>query len=197
MPPLLAFEHALLTAFTPHARHLRLLDRLNSLHRAELLRPVIADARPALKATQFVGLLRLAGQSIQILPKMHRSDLPPKDAARHASRNLLLLLSYAAGLLRQLTLGPHRAYQAFDEDLPVLKGKWRLADQLRRPDRAHLFAVTHDLLTADNPLKASFASSHLDATNSTLRRELMNSLEHRAPRLVSVNWAVSAKAENG
>lgn len=36
--------------------------------------------------------------------------------------------------------------------LPILKGKWQIATQLRRPEQKHLFTVTYDEFTVDNPL---------------------------------------------
>ena len=108
-----------------------------------------------------------------------------KTRAREATHNLLHLLAYAGKLpisesivapllrrdadwfeiltslfARHLTehwqLGAHRTYQAVDDELPVLKGKWRLTDQLRRPERKHIFAISYDEFTADNPLNRVF-----------------------------------------
>ena len=47
---------------------------------------------------------------------------------------------------------PRRYEQREDDDSPMLRGKWRLTEQARRPERPHLFAVTYDELTADAPL---------------------------------------------
>ncbi len=104
---------------------------------------------------------------------------------REATRNLLHLLSYArqlsireqelASLLQQKSnwfeiltrlfathlheewqRGAYRTYQTVDDILPVLKGRWRISDQLRRPQRKHLFSVTYDEFTADNALNRVF-----------------------------------------
>ena len=48
-----------------------------------------------LQAAQFVGVVRLGEQTIQILPKTHRSA-ERVESAREATANLLHLLAYAA-----------------------------------------------------------------------------------------------------
>jgi 5-methylcytosine-specific restriction enzyme subunit McrC len=113
------------------------------------------------------------------------SQLDDKARARQATQNLLYLLAYAgqipmheqalAGLLKRdldwfeiLTrlfvshlesewqAGAHRSYQTVDNELPLLKGRWRLAEQIRRPERRHVFDLTFDEFTADNPLNRTF-----------------------------------------
>lgn len=108
-----------------------------------------------------------------------------KFKAKEATANLLRMLNYAgelqvrehelASLLRQtddwfeiLTRlfathlrdewqrGAHRTYEAVDNELPVLKGKWRIADQLRTPERRATFCVTYDEFTPDNKLNRIF-----------------------------------------
>jgi 5-methylcytosine-specific restriction enzyme subunit McrC len=106
--------------------------------------------------------------------------------AREATANLLRMLAYAgrflirehqlAELLRQtddwfeiLTRlfavhlreewqrGAYRTYRIENEDdQAVLKGRWRIADQLRRPSRQHRFSVSYDEFTADNSLNRVF-----------------------------------------
>lgn len=105
----------------------------------------------------------------------------PEDPARQATSNLLHLLAYAGHvsireqeiapllqrnldwfeilthlfsthLMRLWQLGPYRHYQTFQEWLPLLKGKWRISRQLRRPDRKHKFDVVYDEFTADTQL---------------------------------------------
>ena len=108
-----------------------------------------------------------------------------RERAREATHNLLYLLAYAgqlplrehavASLLRhaddwfeiltrlfashlfeEWQRGAYRTYQAVEDESPVLKGKWRIGDQLRRPVRRHVFSVTYDEFTADNPLNRVF-----------------------------------------
>lgn len=64
----------------------------------------------------------------------------------------ILTRLFALHLLEEWQRAPVRHYQAVEDDLPVLRGKWRVRDQLRRPERMHLFAVTFDEFTTDNPL---------------------------------------------
>jgi 5-methylcytosine-specific restriction enzyme subunit McrC len=108
-----------------------------------------------------------------------------KQNAREATHNLLYMLAYAeqlqirehslAGLLRRdgdwfelLTRlfavhlqdewqrGAYRNYQTIEAESTILKGKWRIADQMRRPERKHIFAIAHDQFSADNPLNRVF-----------------------------------------
>jgi 5-methylcytosine-specific restriction enzyme subunit McrC len=105
--------------------------------------------------------------------------------AREATRNLLHLLQIAgnvpireqglASLLRRdmdwfeiLThlfathlreeweRGASQSYLLVEDDQPTLKGKWRIAEQVRRPGRDHLLAVAYDEFTADIPLNRVF-----------------------------------------
>lgn len=109
----------------------------------------------------------------------------PELLAREATTNLLYMLAYAgmvqirddevADLLsresdwfelltylfaRRLTTewqhGPVRRYQTVEDELPLLKGKWRLEAQFRGPDRAHRFTVAYDEFTVDIPLNRVF-----------------------------------------
>ena len=48
--------------------------------------------------------------------------------------------------------GALHAYRAVDQELGVLKGKWRIADQLRYPASLHQFHVTSDEFTADTEI---------------------------------------------
>jgi 5-methylcytosine-specific restriction enzyme subunit McrC len=56
---------------------------------------------------------------------------------------------FASHLLEEWQRGAYRNYQIVEEDLSVLKGKWRIADQLHHPLRQHIFAVAYDEFTAD------------------------------------------------
>src|SRR4029434_1566849 len=96
--------------------------------------------------------------------------------AKQATSNLLRMLAYAgevpirehqlAPLLRQTNdwfeiltrlfathlreewqRGAYRTYRTVEDDQPVLKGKWRITDQLRRPMRQHIFSVSYDEFT--------------------------------------------------
>src|SRR5205085_2240053 len=108
-----------------------------------------------------------------------------RERARAATSNLLQLLTYAGQLpVREHALAPllragadwfeiltrlfathlreewqrgaHKHYQMIEDELPILKGKWRIAEQLRRPLRQHVFAVAYDEFTADTALNRIF-----------------------------------------
>jgi len=68
----------------------------------------------------------------------------------------ILTRLFATHLGEEWQRGAHRNYQVIDEDLPLLKGKWRIADQLKRPMRRHMFSVSYDEFTADNQLNRVF-----------------------------------------
>lgn len=180
------FEHEI-KPFAWTERHLRALERIRQGVGADVLRPTVARGERALQATQFVGVLRLGGHTIQVLPKIYREHSASDDRAceREATHNLLHLLSYAghlriherhvASLMRRTSdwfeiltglfamsldeewqRGPIRNYQVVEADLPLLKGRWRLNEQLRQGERKHIFAVAYDEFTVDNPINQLF-----------------------------------------
>lgn len=179
------FEHERV-AFHWNDRDLAALERMRRAIGSEVLRATASGGRRVLQAAQHVGVVRLGGRTVQVLPKIHRAGAADREARqREATRNLLHMLSYAgrlpvsehalAPLLRQgddwfeiLTRlfathlseewqrGAHRHYQSVEDELPVLKGRWRVAEQLRRPERRHVFAVAYDEFTADNKLNRVF-----------------------------------------
>lgn len=182
MPAVLTvFEHeALRFDWTPG--DLNALERIQRAAATEILRPIVRHGKYYLQATQQVGLVRLGRQTIQILPKLFRSaDVAPDDQAHAATRALVYLLantsqlgiaesglaqllSYSGSWFEGLTAlftaqltdlwlrGPQRTYQAVEDELPVLKGRWRLAEQLRRPEQYQRLAVRFDEFTVDQPL---------------------------------------------
>jgi len=179
------FEHES-PPFAWTARDVAALEQLRTLAGGDVLRATVKNGASVLQAAQFVGVVRLGGRTIQILPKMFRpgagSDTDRAEHARQAARNLLHLLAYARNLpLREtpraplrdqatdwfeiLTRlfashlwdewrrGPLRGYVAFDHDRSsVLRGRWRVAEQIRRPWEKHVFAITADEFSADNRL---------------------------------------------
>jgi 5-methylcytosine-specific restriction enzyme subunit McrC len=157
------------------------LDRLNRNTGADVLRAGIVGQQRVVRASSFVGVIRLGHRTVQILPKAFRGDAAPVEQARQATGNLLIMLEaagklpvrehelvsllkhdvnwfelltrlFAAHLLEEWERGAFRTYQGRDDELPVLRGAWRVGDQLRRPERKHLLAVTYDEFSADNPL---------------------------------------------
>jgi 5-methylcytosine-specific restriction enzyme subunit McrC len=175
------FEYEVTDSLTD--KDIRVLNRLSPSSGVEILRPVIRQGKICFQARQFVGIVRLGHRTLQILPKMHWSE--ERDASTsEAGRNLLWMLDYvghlsiketdlaalqkaqdwfeiliyffATHLNRQWLKGTPRTYQAIDAVLPVLKGKWRIPAQMRRPEQKHRFAVTYDEFTTDNPLNQIF-----------------------------------------
>ena len=176
------FEHeAIAFDWTDH--DVRRLDHLNRTLGADILRPTLVGTVRHLQAQQHVGVVRLGAQTIQVLPKIYRSEAitTERDRALAAMRNLFHLLSYAIRapvresgiasqgrepsdwfelltrlfaqhLLDEWQRGAHREYQIIEETLPVLRGKWRISEQLRYPVSKHVFAIAHDEFMVDNPL---------------------------------------------
>ena len=217
MATLTLFEHET-RPFAWTERDLSALDKLNRAAGAEILRFDVRGREHVVRANEHVGVVRLGRDTIQVLPKIYPADGSDEKAhARAATRNLLHLLAYAGGLtvrehdlaallrreadwfeiLTQLFAknlraewqrGAHRSYQVVEAELPILKGKWRIAEQLRRPQSQHLFSVAFDEFTADNPLNRvlRFVTERLwhltrDATNRRLLGELRQWMEDDVP----------------
>lgn len=180
------FEHEVSSGFGWTDRDLIALDRMNRIHGTEILRPTIRSANRELQATQHVGVFRFRDRTIQVLPKIYRAETHDERLrVREATKNLLHLLEIAGDLpIREQGIAPllrrdmdwfeiltrlfathlreewqrgaTRGYQRIEDDLPTLKGKWRIAEQIRRPLRGHLLAVAFDEFTADIPLNRVF-----------------------------------------
>ena len=174
------FEYALSCGFDWTDQEQAAIADLGKVIGDQPLETVIHNGKRELKARQYVGVFRLGDRTVQVLPKMYRSnDL--EDQNQEAVRNLLYMLEYtnqlsvkqyslaalsqqdldwfeiltrlfAVNLLEEWQRGAFRNYQSVSDTLPVLKGKWNLIEQLRRPERKHLFSVTFDEFTADNQL---------------------------------------------
>ncbi len=130
------------------------------------------------RATSFVGIVQLPTATLQVLPKTYREEA---TAEREATANLLFLLSYTRKLeitepeIARLTeqrarlseilywIFAHRLWEAvrrevlrgyvtIEDRLDVLKGRWLVAAQARRPDgwRRDRFDVAFDEFTEDN-----------------------------------------------
>jgi 5-methylcytosine-specific restriction enzyme subunit McrC len=68
----------------------------------------------------------------------------------------ILTRLFATHLREEWQRGASRGYLLVEDDLPTLKGKWRITEQIRRPARDHQFAVAYDEFTADIPLNRVF-----------------------------------------
>ncbi|MCW3096238.1 MAG: mcrBC [Chthonomonadaceae bacterium] len=100
MQTLTIFEHDTTTDYTWTDKDVAALDRLRDQYGAEVLQPTFRKNVHALKATQFVGMLRIGHRIIHILPKMYRpsANLTETEKKREAAANLLSMLSYAGDL---------------------------------------------------------------------------------------------------
>ena len=184
------------------------LSQLSRTSGIEILKPVIRQGKTYFQARQFVGVFRLGHRTIQILPKIHRSG-DRQQSEQDATRNLLLMLDYAGHLgIREVNLaslksaqdwfevliylfalhlkrqwlkGAARTYEPIDAVLPVLKGKWRLSAQMHRPEQKHLFAVTYDEFTEDNPLNRIFryvVEKLWQLTRDSQNRQMLSELRY-------------------
>ncbi len=128
-------------------------------------------------AQQWVGVVRIPGLSLEILPKaaprhnllymlMTAGELPfrERDLAAQATENAplleVLVRLFAGRLFGELTLGRQHSYVQRRDNLPYIKGKLligrHLAQNLARPDRFH---VEYDEFCADTPLNRIFKAA--------------------------------------
>lgn len=181
METITLFEHDCTSGVDCGRAELQALDELQQRLGVEMLRIGVRRGRCELKASQHVGLLRVGRLTIQVLPKIYRDDPDPRRCVRRASRNLLALLEgagqvpvyqpgsaplwhrrqdwfelltnlFAVQLRQAWQRGPWRGYQAVEEEGTTLRGRWRLAEQMRRPGREHVLAMTYDQFTTDSPV---------------------------------------------
>lgn len=220
------FEHEAI-AFDWTDQDARCLDRLNRRLGADILRPTMAGAIRHLQAQQHIGVVRLGAQTIQVLPKIYRSEAiaTEQDRSLAAMQNLFHLLSYAIRvpvresgiaslaqqssnwlelltrlfaqhLLKEWLHGAHRQYQIIEETLPVLRGKWRISEQLKYFVSKHVFAVAHDEFMADNSLNRilRFVVERLWRLSRDGRnRRILSEIRHRMEQ-VTLLPSVTAEA---
>jgi len=134
-----------------------------------------------IKATSLVGVLQVAGLTIEILPKLYKHDESKKEEAasnllhmlqytRKLSRNLhetdqaqlrkksgnffeVLVFLFGIHLSKLLRIGLYRTYIHVDESAPFLKGTWRIAEQLSKTAViTDHFLVKYDEYTENNLL---------------------------------------------
>lgn len=205
------FEHEITNGFGWTDADLVALDRIHRQQGIEILRPIIRNAKREFQATQHVGVFRFRDRTIQVLPKICRAETQNEALrVREATKNLLHLLEIAGDLsIREQGIAPllrrdmdwfeiltrlfathlreewqrgaTRGYQRIEDDLPTLKGKWRIADQIRRPLRDHLLAVAFDEFTADIPLNRVFrfvVERLWNITKNSETRQILGELRH-------------------
>lgn len=161
------------------------LDALRGPHNERMFEIGWRDTR----AMSFVGVVQLPQITPQVLPKMYRHD----DAKeREATANLLFLLSYTRKLdvtepeisrlteqrapfseilfwvfAQRLWDAVHRevlrGYVTIEDRLDVLKGRWLVAAQSRKPSgwRRDRFDVAYDEFTEDTPPNRLFKATVL------------------------------------
>lgn len=175
MKPINAFEHEEIAPLSEGQK--TLLYRLHVSFGRKLFN---FDWR-TVRATSNVGVVQLGTRAIQVLPKMFRDGPDAEECQREATGNLLFLLSYTrklqvteteiATLVRQqaplseilywifarrlwdaVRREVLRGYVTIEDRLDVLKGRWLVAAQARRPDgwRRDRFDVAFDEFTEDN-----------------------------------------------
>lgn len=109
--------------------------------------PGLDEAACAREATQnLLYLLEQAGVvqvNVQALAPLLRRDGDWFE---------ILTRLFASHLTEEWQRGAVRRYEVQEDVLPVLRGKWLLTEQLRRPERKHLFPVAYDEFTPDNRL---------------------------------------------
>ena len=106
-------------------------------------------------------------------------DLASLETTPHDWLELLTRL-LAAGLHRQLQLGLERQYVGQEDDLPVIRGRWMIQQQLaRRPHVRHRFHVAYDEFREDTLLNQVFrhaAERLLLRTREPVTRELLTDI---------------------
>lgn len=90
------FEHET-KSFGWTDRDLAAVERLNAARGTDVLRLTAHKGARVIRAAQHVGIVGLAGRTIQILPKIYRAgdNAPENQRAREATANLLHMLAYA------------------------------------------------------------------------------------------------------
>ena len=133
--------------------------------------------RSGVRVGPFSGIVRAGDLVLEVLPKIEigaaddaeaqgvlvamlraAADLAVDDAGTAPlgvqRRHLLdvFVLDFCARVARLLRGGAIRTYQAFEDDLPTLRGRLRLAEQVRRTDADRSrFRCAFDELSPDNP----------------------------------------------
>lgn len=207
-------------------REIKLLSRFSKIHGIEILRPILRQGKTSFQARQYVGILRLGRRTLQILPKVYRSQ-DRELGEREAARNLLMMLDYAGhlgirethlaglnkskdwfevlihffalNLKRQWIKGPSRSYEPIDASLSVLKGKWRFSAQIRRPEQKHQFAVTYDEFTQDNLLNRVFryvVEGLLQLTRDHQNHQMLSELRYWMDGILLLPVVTSQMAQN-
>lgn len=135
-----------------HVGVVRLQNRtVQILPKVHQPRATDGDAARTREAT--ANLLRMLAYAGELQVREH--ELAPLMRQTDNWFEILTRL-FATHLREKWQRGAHRNYQTVEDDLPLLKGKWRIAAQLKQPLRRHIFSVSYDEFTADNQLNRIF-----------------------------------------
>jgi len=99
------------------------------------------------------NLLRMLAYAAELPVREH--ELAPLMRQTNNWFEILTRL-FATHLRKEWQRGAYRNYEVVEEVSPVLKGKWRINEQLKRLERRHVFSVAYDEFTADNELNQIF-----------------------------------------
>src|ERR1041384_6798875 len=135
-----------------HVGDIRLSNRtiqiLPKIYRTKESADEAARAREA--THNLLYLLAHAGQ----LPVREQAIAPLLKRGRDWFEILTRL--FASHLLEEWERGAYRTYHTVQDQLSVLKGKWLIGDQLKRPVNKHTFSVEYDEFSSDNKLNRIF-----------------------------------------
>ena len=185
-----------------------------------LTRTRTGNGQPILRAGQVVGVLRVPGASVEILPKI---DAQGDGAVRRALTRMLavawglpvadsepallatqredllevVVRLFADRLLEAVRRGlPHR-YRLRKDDLPLLRGKLMVRRQLIhhavRPDR---LACQFDELSVDTPLNRVLKAAVAQLASATRSAENARRLSELAARFEFVSRSSDPKREH-
>lgn len=95
--PITLFEHETI-AFDWADGDLATLERMRRSQGMATLVATAKSGRRALQATQYVGVTRLGQRTVQVLPKIYRSEIggDERERVQSATRNLMYMLTYTA-----------------------------------------------------------------------------------------------------
>lgn len=178
MMPITVFEYKEVEKEDWRGEELRKIERLNEISGDKILDIGYRHGKPIVKATSYVGVVRIGKIILQILPKVDRDDI---NVTQLVVKNLLYLLSYtrklsikesdiahlterqsdffeilihlfARNLWGLIKKGMYKEYVTEEQYAGFLKGKWLISQQLtQRPTTRHSFYVSYDEFTEDNP----------------------------------------------
>ncbi len=179
------FEHSRTKGFDLTDRENDALQQLNTRLGVQVLRAEYKGELTAFQYVGIVRIGTRAIHILPKIYPPTSDDVTTEDHVKDATKNLFYLLSYAnklkiyehdladllrsdkswfellihffsSNLLKEWQRGASRSYELIEDQLPFLRGKLQVREQLRHPARQHLFAITTDELSIDNQLNRIF-----------------------------------------